>query len=132
MEKKWSPKQLELIRRHVEERQSATGKTLEQILEWDPQFFEEYLNFSSHVWRHGVLPPKVKELIYIAINANVTHLYEPGLREHIRRAFDQGATKEEILEVLELISSMGIHSCSLGVPVLAEEYEKLVAKSKKK
>ena len=33
--------------------------------------------------------------------------------------------KEEIMEVLELVSVLGIHSCTLGVPVLLEELEAL-------
>ena len=72
-------------------------------------------------WRHGTLEPKIKELIYVAIDAATTHLYEPGLRAHIRNALRYGATKEEIMEVLELVSVLGIHACTLGVPVLLEE-----------
>ena len=63
----------------------------------------------------------MKELIYIAIDAATTHLYEPGLRQHMRNALNYGATKEEIMEVLELVSVLGIHACTLGVPVLIEE-----------
>lgn len=91
------------------------------LLTLDPDFFESYLGFSSVPWRSGPLEPKVKELIYTAIDASTTHLYEPGLRQHIRNAIGYGATKEEIMEVLELTSVLGIHTCTLGVPVLLEE-----------
>ncbi|WP_051791018.1 carboxymuconolactone decarboxylase family protein [Amycolatopsis jejuensis] len=93
----------------------------EGLLSLDPEFFDAYLNFSAVPWRNGVLEPKVKELIYTAIDASTTHLYEPGLRQHIRNALGYGATKEEIMEVLELTSVLGIHTCTLGVPVLMEE-----------
>ncbi|HEY3708842.1 MAG TPA: carboxymuconolactone decarboxylase family protein [Amycolatopsis sp.] len=93
----------------------------EGLLSLDPEFFEAYLNFSAVPWRKGVLEPKIKELIYTAIDASTTHLYEPGLRQHIRNALGYGATKEEIMEVLELTSVLGIHTCTLGVPVLMEE-----------
>ena len=93
----------------------------EGLLELDPEFFQAYLNFSGVPWRKGVLEPKIKELIYTAIDASTTHLYEPGLRQHIRNALSYGATREEIMEVLELVSVLGIHSCTLGVPVLMEE-----------
>jgi alkylhydroperoxidase/carboxymuconolactone decarboxylase family protein YurZ len=93
------------------------------LLTLDQDFFEAYLAFSSVPWRNGPLEPKVKELIYIAIDAATTHLYEPGLRQHIRNALGYGATKEEIMEVLELVSVLGIHACTLGVPVLLEELE---------
>jgi alkylhydroperoxidase/carboxymuconolactone decarboxylase family protein YurZ len=72
-------------------------------------------------WTHGVLEPKVKEMIYIAFDVAATHLYEPGLRAHIRNALGLGATKEEIMEVIELVSVIGIHACAVGVPILVEE-----------
>jgi alkylhydroperoxidase/carboxymuconolactone decarboxylase family protein YurZ len=93
------------------------------LLTLDPEFLKAYLAFSGVPWRSGPLEPKFKELIYIAIDAATTHLYEPGLRQHIRNALGYGATKEEIMEVLELVSVLGIHACTLGVPVLIEELE---------
>lgn len=91
------------------------------VLELSPEYFETYLNFSSVPWRSGVLPPKIKELIYVAIDAATTHLYAPGTRVHMRNAIGYGATKEEIMEVLQLTSVLGIHTMSLGVPALIEE-----------
>ena len=94
------------------------------LLALDSDFFAAYLEFSSVPWRNGTLSPKEKELIYIAIDAATTHLYEPGLRQHIQNALRHGATSEEIMEVYELISVLGIHACTLGVPVLLEETER--------
>jgi alkylhydroperoxidase/carboxymuconolactone decarboxylase family protein YurZ len=91
------------------------------LLELDPDFFEAYLQFSGVPWRKGTLSPKFKELVYIAIDASTTHLYEPGLRQHIQNALRHGATSEEIMEVYELTAVLGIHACTLGVPVLIEE-----------
>src|SRR5262249_52972213 len=70
--------------------------------------------------RTGALEPKLKELVCVAIDGAATHLYEPGLREHVRRAIELGATKEELLEVLQLTATLGIHSCTVGVPILVE------------
>ncbi len=94
------------------------------LLELDPEFFSAYLNFSDVPWRNGSLEPKLKELVYIAIDASTTHLYEPGLRQHIANALGHGATRAEIMEVYELTSGLGIHACTLGVPVLLEELER--------
>jgi alkylhydroperoxidase/carboxymuconolactone decarboxylase family protein YurZ len=92
-----------------------------EILALDPDFFESYIHFSSVPWTSGVLEPKVKELIYTAFDVSATHLYTPGLRLHIKNAIGYGATREEILEVIELASVIGIHSCTVGVPILVEE-----------
>ncbi len=48
------------------------------LLQLDPSFFEAYLEFSSVPWDHGTLAPKIREMLYIAIDAATTHLYEPG------------------------------------------------------
>jgi alkylhydroperoxidase/carboxymuconolactone decarboxylase family protein YurZ len=68
----------------------------------------------------------VKELILIAANVATTHLYAPGARRHMQNALKLGATREEILEVIELVSVLGIHAANMGVPILAE----LLAKAK--
>ena len=82
------------------------------------------MNFSAAPWKKGILLPKTKELIYIAVDASTTHLYEPGIRLHIKNALKYGATREEIMEVLEVISVLGIHACTVGVPILIEEVKK--------
>lgn len=93
----------------------------DNVLRLSPDFFEAYMNFSSVPWKHGTLPPKVKEFIYIAIDAATTHLYDPGTRIHIRNALSYGATAREIMEVFELVSVLGIHSITSGVPILVDE-----------
>jgi alkylhydroperoxidase/carboxymuconolactone decarboxylase family protein YurZ len=124
MAEELNEKQKRLRQKFTEERGYWDENLWGKVLRLDADFFEAYLNFSAVPWRKGVLPPTVKELIYIAIDASATHLYEPGLRQHIRNAMKYGATKEEIMEVLELTSVLGIHTCTLGVPVLLEELEK--------
>jgi alkylhydroperoxidase/carboxymuconolactone decarboxylase family protein YurZ len=67
-----------------------------------------------------VLKPKVKELMYCAFDAAATHLYVPGLKLHMRNALRYGATKEEIMEMLEIVSVIGIHGAQLAAPLLEQ------------
>jgi len=99
--------------------------------QWDPDFIEAYLQLRSVPFRKGPLPMKVKELILIAINAATTHLYAPGVRRHIRNALQHGATREEILEAIQLTTVLGIHSCNLAVPILAEELAQAEGETKR-
>ena len=92
--------------------------------EMDPEFLEKFLAFRSVPQRNGPLEQKYKEMIFIAINAATTHLHGPGVRRHIQNALRAGATKEEILEVIELTTIMGIHSMTLAAPILDEEAKK--------
>ncbi|MFC5952893.1 carboxymuconolactone decarboxylase family protein, partial [Pseudonocardia lutea] len=71
-------------------------------------------------WRTGTLEPKVKELVYCAFDAAATHLYVPGLKLHFRNALHHGATVEEILEVLEIVSVIGIHAATTAAPIVLE------------
>ena len=95
----------------------------QQMLTLNPEFFAAYAAFSSVPWKHGVLEPKIKEFMYIAVDASTTHLYNPGTRVHIKNALGLGATKEEIMEVLQLTSVLGVHTCTEGVPILLDELE---------
>jgi alkylhydroperoxidase/carboxymuconolactone decarboxylase family protein YurZ len=99
------------------------GAPWQRMLELDPEFLHAYLQFSAVPWRKNHLDAKTKEFIYIAVDAAATHLYEPGIRQHIRAALDLGATPGEIMEVIELTSTLGIHACNIGIPVLLEVLE---------
>src|SRR5580698_9900785 len=90
------------------------------LLDIAPDYFEAYAKLSSVPWKTGTLSPKVKELLYIAIDASTTHMYEPGLRVHIRNALRYGATRDEIMEVYQLTSSIGVHAVTMGVPALLD------------
>ena len=93
----------------------------DEMLELDPDLFETYTAFSSVPWKSGTLSPKVKELVYIAFDTAATHLYVPGLKLHIENAIGYGATAQEILEVMEIASVIGIHAATTAVPILVEE-----------
>lgn len=92
---------------------------------WDPiakideVWMEKFLAMGLH-GKH-VLDPKTYELIAIAVDASCTHMYAPGVRTHIRKALELGVTFEEIAAVLQLTSVLGIHTMSMGAPILLEE-----------
>jgi alkylhydroperoxidase/carboxymuconolactone decarboxylase family protein YurZ len=96
---------------------------------WDP-FYElsplwtdEFFAFGASIYKSGIFTPKFMELISIAFDASITHMYAPGTRRHIQGALRAGATPEEIMGVLQLCVSMGVQACAKGVPILAEELQ---------
>lgn len=93
----------------------------DEIAQWDPAWTEDFLRAATAPWNDGVLQAKIVELLCIAGNAACTNLYEPGLRRHIRAALDAGATRDEIVAVLEFVALLGIQSCHLAAPILHEE-----------
>jgi len=96
---------------------------------WDP-FFElsplwtdEFFAFGASVYKSGIFTPRFTELISIAFDASITHMYAPGVRRHIQGSLKAGATPEEIMAVLQICVSMGVQACVKGVPILAEELQ---------
>jgi alkylhydroperoxidase/carboxymuconolactone decarboxylase family protein YurZ len=87
----------------------------------DPTWTEQFMTTGIPVYAGGVLSPKLAELLSIAFDASITHMYAPGTRRHIKAALALGATVEEIMEVLKLCVVQGVQACNLGVPILAEE-----------
>jgi alkylhydroperoxidase/carboxymuconolactone decarboxylase family protein YurZ len=96
------------------------GDAWEAALRLDPEFVDAYLKFSVAPRRKQHLEDKVKELISIAVDASATHMYPPGVRQHIQAALQLGVTTAEIMEVLELSATLGLHAMNTGVPILVE------------
>jgi alkylhydroperoxidase/carboxymuconolactone decarboxylase family protein YurZ len=89
--------------------------------ELDPVWTDQFFASGAAIYAAGVFTPKFVELISIAFDAAITHMYAPGTRRHIRAALALGASSEEILTVLKLCVSQGANALDAGVPILAEE-----------
>ncbi len=83
-----------------------------------PAYFVALSKVSTASWTEGSLSLKERELVCIAIDCTVTHMFEPGLAIHIRGALAQGATREEILHVFQLASLTGLEGYMAGVEAL--------------
>lgn len=94
-------------------------ETFRSILQLDPLYLEAYTEFSSLPTKTQVLEPKVREIIVCAFDAATTHLYHRGTRIHMRNALKLGATPDEIMEMLEITSLIGIHGVVATAPLLA-------------
>jgi alkylhydroperoxidase/carboxymuconolactone decarboxylase family protein YurZ len=119
VETQLTTRQQELKQAFIDER-GYWSEIWDSVLFLDTDFFEAYLEFSGVAFKHNYLDPKIREFICLAVDAAATHMYEPGVRVHIRNALKNGATKEEIMEVLELTSTLGIHAATVSVPILAD------------
>ena len=87
----------------------------------DPLWTDAVMATGVGIYASGVFDPKETELLSIAFDASITHMYAPGTRRHIRGALAAGATVSEIMEVLKICVSRGVESLNLGLPILAEE-----------
>jgi alkylhydroperoxidase/carboxymuconolactone decarboxylase family protein YurZ len=95
------------------------------FFELDAAWTEAIIAASLPVYTSGVFTPKLAELLSIAVDASITHMYAPGTRRHIQSALKLGVTMEEIMEVLKICVAQGIQASNLGVPILAEELQRI-------
>ena len=109
-------------------RRGATGNwnpDWESFARFDPAWTEKAVAMAMRPAISGALDKKTIELIRIALDASCTQLYAPGVRRHIRRALEAGATREQIIAVLQLVSMQGMHAMCVAGPILVEQLETL-------
>jgi alkylhydroperoxidase/carboxymuconolactone decarboxylase family protein YurZ len=93
----------------------------EPFYQLDPLWTDQFMATGIDIYASQLFSPKLVELLSVAFDASITHMYAPGTRRHIRAALKLGATMEEIMEVLKVCVAFGIESCYLGIPILDEE-----------
>lgn len=98
----------------------AWDSNWKSVLNLSPELFDASINLLAAPRRKKHLSPKVQQLVSIAVDSAATHLYLPGVKQHIAQALKEGATQMEIMEVIELTSTLGIHACNIGVPLLVD------------
>jgi alkylhydroperoxidase/carboxymuconolactone decarboxylase family protein YurZ len=92
----------------------------ERMLRLDPTYFAVMLDLLlCHEAGEG-LDEKSRALISVALAACFTEGDREATRLHIRRALRLGTTRAELLEVIQMTAHLGVHACSVGVPVLME------------
>jgi alkylhydroperoxidase/carboxymuconolactone decarboxylase family protein YurZ len=86
----------------------------------DPAWTEKFIPLAMTPAVSGALDTRTVELIGIALAA--CGAPDAGmLRRHVRRALDSGATRGQIIAVLQLASLQGLRSLCVGAPILLEE-----------
>jgi AhpD family alkylhydroperoxidase len=112
--------------RRPQPRHESTGNwnpDWEPFARLDPKWIEKVIGVAMAPAVSGALDRKTIELIGIALDVSCTNMYAPGVRRHMKRALKAGATKEEIIAVLQLATLQGLHSLCLGGPILLDALE---------
>jgi alkylhydroperoxidase/carboxymuconolactone decarboxylase family protein YurZ len=91
--------------------------------QYDPDKLALYQQWSNTMLHHRELPPKVREFIFVAVDAIVAWP-SPYIDGHIHAAFDNGATVQELVEVIEVAGYlMGVHALNHGLTSLEKVVE---------
>lgn len=116
-----SPIDREAIKAEFQRERGYWRPWTETLLRERPQFLQTYARYAGHPARTGPLSARLVELIYVALDASSSHLFEPGLRTHMRMAMDAGASRDDVFDVLHLVAAQGLACVLQGVSILAEE-----------
>lgn len=90
----------------------------ETLSHWDPVWLERFLAMGLPLWTDGVLPPLWIEYLCISGDAAITHMYSHGTQRHIDAALALGASREQVLDVLKIVSLQGIEAMELALPLM--------------
>jgi alkylhydroperoxidase/carboxymuconolactone decarboxylase family protein YurZ len=93
----------------------------ETLLREQPEFLLAYARYAGHPARTGSLSTRMVELIYVGLDASSSHLFESGLRIHMQKAKEAGASHQDIFDVLQLVAEQGLACVLQSIHVLAEE-----------
>jgi len=75
------------------------------IQEHLPGVLENFMGLTQSIMEQDLIPPKLKELMAVAVAVGIR--CQPCIVHHVKRALDQGATAEEILEACSVAVMMG-------------------------
>ncbi|MFJ6653470.1 carboxymuconolactone decarboxylase family protein [Microbacterium sp. NPDC091313] len=105
-------------------RASDAGPVWSALREIRPGYARAAVEFDRST-RGEALDAKTRAFVRMALNGAVTHLREDALREAMSDARNAGASAEEILEVLLVTCTIGVHGMNADVlaEVLAERGE---------
>jgi len=90
----------------------------EALLHANPAFLSHYADYAGYPAQTGPLTPRMVELVYVALDASATHLYEPGLTTHLRMAREAGASEADVFDVLHLVTVQGLSAVLQAADVL--------------
>lgn len=85
-----------------------------------PDFLEKLVATGSTVKGTSSLSPLLHHLIAVALDASITHLFNRGTRLHMRAALKLGGTQEQLVEVIQIVSFLGMQSHLVALPIVID------------
>ena len=104
----------------IDEKMGFTPEIMNMMGEMNPELFEHYKKCDDGIQEDGALSAKVKVLMSLAVMAS--QRCDPCCESQMRSALHHGATKEEIIETMNVIfitsGAPGVASCRRALKLL--------------
>jgi len=109
----------------IEDKMGFTPDIMNLMSEMNPELFEHYKKCDEGIQEDGALSAKVKVLMSLAVMA--AQRCEPCCESQMRSALNHGATKEEIMETMNVIfitsGAPGVASCRRALKLIEGNVE---------
>lgn len=87
----------------------------------DPEFAKVTDDYFRQPYDQAALSPKVSAMVVLAAESVIPQADYERMALALKRAKDTGCSADEVLCVLEISCSLGLHTVSVGLPILLEE-----------
>ncbi|MFZ3382586.1 MAG: carboxymuconolactone decarboxylase family protein [Candidatus Methanoperedens sp.] len=109
----------------IEGKMGFTPEIMNMMGEINPEMFEHYKKCDEHIQEDGALSAKVKVLMSLAVMA--AQRCEPCCESQMRSALNHGATREEILETMNVVfitsGAPGVATCRRALKIMEGKEE---------
>lgn len=106
--------------KNIDDKMGFTPEILNMMGEMNPELFEHYKKCDEGIQEDGALSSKVKVLMSLAVLAS--QRCEACCESQMRSALNHGATKEEIMETMNVIfmtsGAPGVATCRRALKIL--------------
>jgi len=104
----------------IEGKMGFTPEIMNMMGEMNPKLFEHYKECDDQIQEDGALSAKIKVLMSLAVMA--AQRCEPCCESQMRSALNHGATKEEIMETMNVIfitsGAPGVAACRRALKLI--------------
>lgn len=104
----------------IDDKMGFTPEILNMMGEMNPDLFEHYKKCDEIIQQDGALPSRVKVLMSLAVMAS--QRCEACCESQMRSAINHGATKEEIMETMNVIfitsGAPGVATCRKALKII--------------
>ena len=87
---------IEKIEKIIQDREEGR----ERFRQYNSKVHDMFIDLANQALSEGALKKKYKELVALGISLAIR--CEPCIQSHIKKALDSGATKQQILEIIEV------------------------------
>lgn len=109
----------------IDDKMGFTPEIMNMMGEMNPELFEHYKKCDDGIQEDGALSAKVKVLMSLAVMAS--QRCEPCCESQMRSALNHGATKEEIMETMNVVfitsGAPGVATCKRALKLIGGKEE---------